>query len=156
MYAACSRVFSSRWRTTDAGHWSDLDLQSLEALQSTDRHTTNAFFCVLLVPRRIAGRASSSTSEGLLVGSVIVFANAVTCGRSTLSTQLGSETLNIHAICQLSTGIRWLVPRLYVALPFTLREIFLSGSLSSSLSLLKTYFFSRGSCTGSATEWPRL
>ena len=55
-------------------------------------------FCVLLVPRRLAGRASSSTSEGLLVGSVIVCANAVTCRRSTLSTQLGPETLNIHAI----------------------------------------------------------
>src|SRR5688572_9315464 len=47
-------------------------------------------------------------------------------------------------------------PSLWNALPFTLRETFLSGSLSSSLSLLKTYFFSRGSRTGSATEWPRL
>ena len=47
-------------------------------------------------------------------------------------------------------------PSLWNALPFTLRETFLSGSLSSSLSLLKTYFFSRGSHTGSATEWPRL
>jgi hypothetical protein len=47
-------------------------------------------------------------------------------------------------------------PSLWNALHFTLRETFLSGSLSSSLSLLKTYFFSRGSRTGSATEWPRL
>ena len=32
-----------------------------------------------------------------------------------LSTQLGSETLNIHAICQLFTGIRWLVLRVCVS-----------------------------------------
>src|SRR6218665_808203 len=31
-----------------------------------------------------------------------------------------------------------------------------SGSRSASLSLLKTYFYSRGLCTGSATEWSLL
>ena len=47
-------------------------------------------------------------------------------------------------------------PSLWNSLPSTLRGTLLSGSLSTSLSLLKTYFFSRGYRTGSATEWPWL
>src|SRR6218665_499891 len=39
------------------------------------------------------------------------------------------------------------------ALPSSLRLTMLSGSRSVSLSLLKTYFYSWGLCTGSATEW---
>ena len=44
-------------------------------------------------------------------------------------------------------------PSLWNALPSSLRATFLSGSVPTSLSLLKTYFFSRGFRTGSATEW---
>src|ERR1043165_12653 len=61
--------------------------------------------------------ASYSTNEGLLGGSFTVCASDVTCHLSTLSMQLGPETLNIHAICQMSTGIRWLVPRVCVGPP---------------------------------------
>ena len=70
-----------------------------------------SLFCVLLVLRRIARR------EGLLIGGVIVCANAVTCVYSIPSMQFGSETLNIHATCQLSTGIHWSVPRVCVGPP---------------------------------------
>jgi len=41
-------------------------------------------------------------------------------------------------------------PSLWNALPSSLH---LSGSLSASLSLLKTYFYSWGLHTGSTTEW---
>jgi len=44
-------------------------------------------------------------------------------------------------------------PSLWNALPSSLRATFLSGSVPTSLSLLKTYFFSRDFRTGSATEW---
>ena len=44
-------------------------------------------------------------------------------------------------------------PSLYNALPSSLYLTLLFGSLSASLSILKTYFYSRGVHTGSATEW---
>jgi len=44
-------------------------------------------------------------------------------------------------------------PSLWNALPSSLRLTLLSGSLSASLSLLKTYFYSRGLRTGSAIEF---
>ena len=44
-------------------------------------------------------------------------------------------------------------PSIWRALPSSLRLTLLSGSLSASLSLLRTYFYSRGLRTGSATEW---
>ena len=47
-------------------------------------------------------------------------------------------------------------PSLWNALPSSLRITLLSGSLPTSLSLLKTSFFSRGLRTGSAAEWPQL
>lgn len=53
-----------------------------------------ATYYALLVPQWLAGYASSSTSEKLLVG-------IITGRHSALSTQ--PETLNAHAICQLST-----------------------------------------------------
>src|SRR6218665_1185850 len=37
--------------------------------------------------------------------------------------------------------------------PSSIHLTLLSGSCSASLSLLITYFFSRGLCTESATEW---
>src|ERR1043165_9951747 len=91
VYAACSRVFSSRWRTTDAGHWSDLGLESLEALQSTDRHTTNVFFCVLLVPLRTCVIFYQRGTARWHRQRVCELCHLWPL--YTLSTQLGSETL---------------------------------------------------------------
>ena len=44
-------------------------------------------------------------------------------------------------------------PSLWNALPPSLRSVFLSSSVSLSLSHLKTYLFSQGCRTGSASEW---
>jgi len=44
-------------------------------------------------------------------------------------------------------------PSLGNAFPSSLCLTLLSGSLSASLSLLNTYFYSHGICTWSATEW---
>ena len=43
-------------------------------------------------------------------------------------------------------------PSLWNSLPPRLRSLLLTGSVSSSLSYLKIHFFSRGLCTGSASE----
>ena len=45
--------------------------------------------------------------EGLLVGIVTVFTNAVVCRRSTLSTYPGPKILNIHLICQQLSTCAW-------------------------------------------------
>src|SRR6218665_1557131 len=47
-------------------------------------------------------------------------------------------------------------PSLWNALPSSYRLTLLSGSRSASLSLLKTYLYSQGLRTGSATEWSLL
>src|SRR5688572_21127237 len=81
MHAVWSRVFSSGRSATEGG-----PLESPRPVtggSSIHRQTRNeCLFSALFVPRRLAGRASSSTSEGLLVGIVTVFANIIPAYRS--------------------------------------------------------------------------
>src|SRR5688572_12202205 len=60
-----------------------------------------------LVRRLLAGPVSALSCAS----------SAITCCLSTLATHLGPETLNIHAIFQMSGEICWLAPRVCVGPP---------------------------------------
>src|ERR1043165_3955631 len=70
-------------------------------------------------------------------------------GLTSLSHELGSRLLKLDPLLSLGPLYGMPFPSLCMRLPFWI-IVFIS------LSLLKTCFFSRGSHTGSATEWPRL